>query len=157
MEAKTDIIDVQPLPFGAGFNWSVGVLMETFIKTLADKELLATKCPKCGYTYVPPRLRCGQCCTRMEEAHLVTLSGKGTVVTSTTAHVRLDGSGNFVDLKEPEVIASVKLEGADSTVTLPIKGANPEDVSEGTAVEVKWREEAKGDLEDIEGFTLVAG
>ena len=62
MEKQSEVIKVQGLPVVvAGFNWSTGVLMEKFIKTLAEKKILAAKCPKCGYTHVPPRRRCIKC------------------------------------------------------------------------------------------------
>ena len=63
---KDQIIKVIGLPLGAGFNWSVGVLMEKFIKNLADKKLLGTKCKKCGeefgwYDEENFCIRCNRC------------------------------------------------------------------------------------------------
>ena len=149
---ESEVIPVRGLPFVAGFRWSVGFQMERFIKSLANKKILASKCPKCGYTYVPPRSRCGKCCTKLEEANLIELSGKGNLVGYTTAYVELDGSGNFRDLDKPKVIGAIKLEGADSTIFMPIEEVDPKDVKEGMKVEVKWRDETKGQLADIEHF-----
>ena len=53
MNEKEDIIRVLGRDFKAGFNWSVGFQMERFIKALGKKKILASKCPKCGYTYSP--------------------------------------------------------------------------------------------------------
>jgi uncharacterized OB-fold protein len=154
-EKRSDIIQVEGLPFGAGFNWSVGVPMERFIKALARKEILGVKCPECGYTYVPPRSRCRKCTAEVGQENEVILEGKGRLTGYTLAYVQLDGSGNFKDLEQPVIIGAVRLEGADSTLFMPIEGILPEEVEEGMGVEVRWREKTKGELADIEAFQPV--
>ena len=152
MKSKSEIVEVQPLPFIAGFNWSTGFLMQRFIEELANRKILGVKCPECGYTYIPPRSRCGRCYTKIEEENLITLSGKGTLVGYTTAYVELDGQGNFKDLEEPGIIGAIKLENTDSTIFMPLEGIKPRDVTEGLKVEVQWQEETKGELSDIKCF-----
>jgi uncharacterized OB-fold protein len=152
MKSKSEIVDVQPLPFVAGFNWATGFLMQKFIKELANKKLLAAKCPGCGYTYVPPRARCGKCHAKIEEKNLINLSGKGKLVSYTTAHVKLDGEGNFQDLEKPVIIGAIKLDNADSTIFMPVEGIKPRDLVEGLKVKVQWQQETKGELSDIRCF-----
>jgi len=152
MPKKSEIVEVQALPFVAAFSWSTGFLMEKFIKELANKKILAAKCPGCGYTYVPPRSRCGKCHAKIEEKNLITLSGRGTLISYTTAHVKLDGNGNFQDLEKPEIIGAIKLDKADSTIFMPLEGIKPKDVAEGLKVKAQWREENKGELSDIRCF-----
>ena len=152
MKRKSGIVEVQALPFVASFSWSTGFLMEKFIKELANKKILASKCPGCGYTYVPPRARCGKCYAKIEEKHLITLSGKGTLESYTTAHVKLDGQGNLTDLEKPEIIGAIKLEQADSTIFMPLEGIKPRDMTEGLKVKVEWRDKTKGELSDIKCF-----
>ena len=152
MPKKSEIVEVQALPFVAAFSWSTGFLMEKFIKELANRRILAAKCPKCGYTYVPPRSRCGKCHAKIEEKNLITLSGRGTLISYTTAHVKLDGNGNFQDLEKPEIIGAIKLDKADSTIFMPLEGIKPKDVAEGLKVKAQWREETKGELSDIRCF-----
>jgi len=152
---KREVIRVTGLPMVAGFRWSVGKMMERFIKSFADRKILAAKCPKCGYTYVPPRLRCGKCYTKIEEKNLVELSGKGTLIGYTTAYVQLDGRGNFLDLDKPKVIGAIKLEGSDSTIFMPLGEVDPKKVKEGIKVKAVWREETKGEIADIVYFEPV--
>jgi uncharacterized OB-fold protein len=152
MAGKDDIIRVEPRDFKAGFNWSVGFQMERFIKALGDKKILASKCPKCGYTYVPPRDRCGKCNAAMDEKDNVELSGKGELAGYTTAHVELDGAGNFVDLKKPVIMGAVKLEGADSTLFMPLEGVKEKDLKEGLKLIASWAEKPKGEIPDLKGF-----
>lgn len=152
MKGKSEIVEVQALPFVAAFNWATGFLMQRFIKELANKKILAAKCPGCGYTYVPPRSRCGRCHAKIEEKNLIALSGKGTLLSYTTAYVKLDGEGNFLDLEKPVIIGAIKLDKADSTIFMPIEGIKPRDVTEGLKVKVQWQEETKGELSDIRSF-----
>ena len=147
-----EVIRVSGLPFVAGFQWSVGKMMERFIKSFADRKILASKCPKCGYTYVPPRSRCGKCYTKIEEKNLVELSGKGNLIGYTTSYVQLDGKGNFLDLDEPKLIGAIKLEDSDSTIFVPLGEVDPKDVKEGTRVEAVWRKETKGEIADMMYF-----
>jgi uncharacterized OB-fold protein len=153
MKSKSEIVEVQALPFFANFSWSTGFLMEKFIKELANRKILAVKCPGCGYTYVPPRNRCGKCYAEIKEKNLINLSGTGKLLSYTTAHVQLDGNGNFQDLKKPVIIGAIKLDKADSTIFMPLEGIKPRDVAEGLKVKVQWREETKGELPDIKCFT----
>ena len=153
MKSKSEIVDVQAIPFFAAFSWSTGFIMEKFIKELANRRILAAKCPECGYTYVPPRNRCGKCYAEIKEKNLINLSGKGTLVSYTKAYVKLDGNGDFQDLEKPEIIGAIKLDKADSTIFMPIEGIKPKDITEGLKVKVQWREETKGELPDIKCFT----
>jgi uncharacterized OB-fold protein len=88
----------------------------------------------------------------MEEKNMVDLSGRGTLMSYTKAHVRMDGNGNFQDLEKPMTIAAVKLDGADSLLFLPLEGVKAADLKEGLKVKIQWREETKGELADITGF-----
>jgi len=152
MKRKSEIVDVQAIPFAANFSWSTGFIMQKFIQELANRKILAAKCPSCGYAYVPPRNRCGKCNAKIAEKNLIPLSGKGTLVSYTTAYVKLDGSGNFIDLEKPEIIGAIKLDKADSTIFMPLEGIKPKDLTEGLKVKVQWRDETKGELSDIRCF-----
>ncbi|MCX5860301.1 MAG: Zn-ribbon domain-containing OB-fold protein [Proteobacteria bacterium] len=154
---RIQAIETNTLPYAAGFCWSTGILMEKFIKSLAQKEIWAAKCPRCGYTYVPPRNRCGQCDAKIEEKDLVRLSGKGILVGFTKAYVQLDASSKFVDLDEPIFIGAIKLDGADSNLFMQIADIEPQDIKEGIKVQVEWQKETKGELADIRYFKHFEG
>jgi uncharacterized OB-fold protein len=149
MEGKSEIVEVKTFPFPAGFNWAVGPMMERFIQTLAGRRMLGAKCPGCGHTYVPPRSRCGKCYAVIEEKDVIELSGKGTLLSYTQAHVRPDGNGNLQDLERPMIIGAVKLDDADSVLFMPVEGVKAQNLKIGLAVRVRWREETKGALADI--------
>lgn len=156
MSSQSEIVLTRaPVPLVFGFRWSVGEMMEKFIKTLADRKILGAKCPECGYVYVPPRWRCGKCYARIAEENLIELSGKGTLLSYAIAYVELDAVGNFKDLDKPKVIGAIKLENADSTLFMPLGEIKPEDLKEGMKVEVAWREKTKGELADIKYFVPI--
>jgi len=151
---RSGIVRVNPIPFTATYAWSVGFPMEKFIKALAEKKLLGSKCPSCGYVYTPPRTRCGKCSAVMGDKEIVELSGKGTLLGYTAAQVQLDGAGNFKDLEKPEFIGAVKLDGADSTLFMLLDQAEPKDLKPGLKVEVEWSETPKAGLADLKGFKV---
>lgn len=155
MEEKSEIVEVKTFPFPAGFDWATGLMMQTFIQGLAKRRILGARCPGCGYTYVPPRSRCGKCYAAIDEKNLLDLAEKGILVGYTEGHVKLDGNGNFQDLETPVIIGAIKLQDADSTVFMPIEGIRPLDLKVGLEVEVQWREETKGELSDIKCFAPV--
>ncbi|MGQ9721168.1 MAG: Zn-ribbon domain-containing OB-fold protein [Candidatus Jordarchaeum sp.] len=150
--SKEEVIPVTGIPVVAAFRWSVGELMDRFIRELGNKKILGAKCSKCNYTYVPPRIRCGKCSTKMDEKNLTELSSKGVLVGYTTAYVELDGNGNFRELEKPKAIGAIKLDGAGSTIYMPLVDLDPEKLKVGMKVEVVWREETKGEIADIKGF-----
>ena len=153
MSSQSEIVLTKaPVPLVFGFRWSVGEMMEKFIKTLGDRKILGARCPECGYVYVPPRWRCGKCHAKLGEENLTELSGKGILLSYATAYVELDGVGSFRDLSEPKPIGAIKLDGADSTLFMPLGQVKPEVLKEGMKVEVVWREETKGELADIRYF-----
>jgi len=153
METKSNVITVQGLPIVvANFNWSVGFQMERFLKALGNKKILSAKCPECGYTYVPARNRSGKCYARMDEKDLVEISGKGILLSYTRAYVELDGKGNWIDLKEPKIIGAIKLDGADSTLFMPLGEVQFENLKIGMLVEPVWNSELKGSWKDIKYY-----
>ena len=153
MNKQADVLKVDGLPIvSANFCWSVGVLMEKFLKALGSKKFMAIKCPKCGYICVPPRSRCVRCNTKMGEKDLIELSGKGTLVSYTVAHVELDGKANFKDLEKPKLIGAIKPDDADSTIFMPLGEVEPKDLKTGMKVSLQWNKDTKGELTDIKYF-----
>ncbi len=149
---EEEIIKVIGMPLGADYNWSVGALMEKFIKSLADKKLLGAKCPKCSYVVAPPRTRCAKCNGPIGEDDLVELSGKGKLLGRTVAEVKLDNKCNWQDLKEPQFIGAIKLEDADSTLFMPVEGPGLEELEIGSEVVIEWADETKGEIADVKCF-----
>lgn len=151
MSAQSPIVRVNGIPYTANYAWSVGIPMEKFILSLAEKKLLASKCPQCNYTYTPPRNRCGKCTAVIGEKDVFELKGVATLVSYTAAHVELDGAGNWKDLKTPRLIAAVKFAGAESLIFLPLEKVKEKDLKIGMELAVLWKDKTEGKISDIVG------
>lgn len=139
------------IPFVARFRWSAGELFDDFLNGLRNAKLIASKCG-CGYAVLPPRIRCPKCYGKMGKENLVEISGRGIVEAYTRVFFKFDGSGNEIWLDQPEILAMVRFEGANSVLVLPYLDA---EISEGLEVEIAWREERSGSVSDILGVRKV--
>ena len=136
------------IPMDATYRWSVGACMERFFEGLASRSLVGISCPSCGRVYVPPRMICESCF--VETSGWRELGGGGSVEGFTVAHVGVDGAaGGLRDLDEPEIIALIRPDGADSAFVHRVREARPEDMRAGMKVEAVWAAEPAGDLSDI--------
>ena len=135
------------LPIVPVFNWSVGNWMEQFFDGLKERKLVAVKCGECGRVYLPPRMICERCFVKNEE--WVEIPETGTVLTYTVAHVRVGDSGDLEDLDEPQVIAMVRHDGADTCITARCDAAN---CSAGMRVQVVWNDSADSVLDAISSY-----
>ena len=143
------VVRYEGLPFVARFRWNTGKIMEKFYGGFAERQILAAKCENCGYTVVPPRVICPKCSSKMNENNLVKLDGRGVVLSYTVVRKKLDGKGGFVTLDKPEVIAAVKLNGADSMIFAKIGDVDVKDIKSGMEVVPVWAEKPEGRLSDL--------
>lgn len=133
-------------------RYTVGIAGEKFFREIMENaRLLGTRCPQCGITYVPPRLYCEQCFAALED--WVELGTQGTVQTFTVLHLAMDGS----PLDEPQVLALIQLDGADTGLVHFLGEVNPEEVALEMRVEAvfKPKAEREGSILDISCFKPV--
>lgn len=95
-------------------------------------RLEAGKCKKCGRTYFPPRLICGDC--RSREFETVRLSDEGKILTYTVVRVP---PPQFVD-EAPYAIGIIELDDG-VRMTAQIADCNFEDLKIGKKVRVEFR------------------
>lgn len=127
-------------------RYTLGIAGERFFREIRDRaRLLATRCPECGWTYLPPRLYCERCFEELTE--WVEVPPSGTVYAYTVVHIDLDER----PLEEPEVFALVRLDGCNGGLIHRVLAA-PDQVYIGMPVEVVFREEREGSIRDIVGF-----
>jgi uncharacterized protein len=99
--------------YGQDSPWFAGV---------ANKKLLGTRCPKCGYTYATPKLHCG---FDGAECQWIELPPTGTVHCFTVCHF---GSEEF--LKEtPFILALIEFAGANTLFLTRLLGVDPNQAS----------------------------
>jgi uncharacterized protein len=61
------------------------ISIQEYLTALSENKLLGLKCRDCGFVTAPPRFACRKC--GGQNADIVELSGKGTIVTFTVVHI----------------------------------------------------------------------
>ncbi|MHA1291425.1 MAG: Zn-ribbon domain-containing OB-fold protein [Promethearchaeota archaeon] len=133
----------------AEFNFWVGIPMDKFYDGLENKKFVGNKCPKCGKVFCPPRKICGDCFAECKE--FVDLPETGILKNYTVTNWKIqERKGRKV--KKDMIIGLVQVDGADSSMLIPIVNTTPDEVKEGMKVKVVWAKRIKGHPNDIAGF-----
>lgn len=131
------------------YIYTVGIAGERFFREIKDNaKFVGTKCDKCNVIYVPPKIYCERCFSRLE--NYIDVGTKGTIHTFTILHKNLDGTKK----EEPTIIAMVKIDGIDGGLVHQIGEAETNEVKIGMPVEAvfKSKEEREGSILDIKYF-----
>lgn len=107
-----------------------------FDARMREGRIVGQRCPQCSKVYVPPKGFCPLCCVIMDESHEQEVKDTA-VVTSFTVITPIQYRGQ--EEKEEYVLASVLLDGADSTIGQQRIGGIPHDqVRMGIRVKAVW-------------------
>ncbi len=131
--------------FPVYFRYTAGIAGEKFLREIKDNgKLVASRCPKCNLNYLPPRIYCERCMSKLDE--YVQVENTGTVETFTTCHQDADGN----ELSEPVTVALVRFPSTYGGIVHKVKG----EVSIGDKVRIVFKEKAtrSGSILDIECF-----
>lgn len=113
-----------------------------FFRALGRKQLMGSKCTKCGYTYATPRAHCMMCGAPTEWYQL---PNKGKIHTFTTCYF---GSEEF--LKEtPFNLVMVEFENVDSLFMARLIGASLNDLYVGMPIVAKFRRNQRFSPTDV--------
>lgn len=118
------------------YKYSLGKVSRFFVE-LENRRLFATRCPRCGKVYAPPRPLCPNC---LAVADWVELSGKGVVKTYSVLHFSPGSNDDVRALETPYVLAYVLLDGADTLFPHLLK-APPDHVRTGMRVSVAFSDQ----------------
>lgn len=102
-----------------------------FFAGLANKKLLGTKCPECGYSYATPKAYCMYCGTSCD---WIELPAKGKVHTYTTCYY---GGESFLD-ETPFNLVLVEFEGLDTLFLSRLTGVKAEEIQIGMQVKPQF-------------------
>ncbi|HUK50273.1 MAG TPA: Zn-ribbon domain-containing OB-fold protein [Terriglobales bacterium] len=134
--------------FPVHFRYTAGLAGEKFLREIKDNaRLVASRCLKCGLNYLPPRISCERCMSRLEE--YVPIESVGVVAAVTRC--RYDPEGK--ELAEPVPLALVRFPSAHGGLIHRVKGT----VQVGDKVRVIFKEKLSriGSILDIEHFEKV--
>ncbi|TKJ33894.1 nucleotide-binding protein [bacterium (candidate division B38) B3_B38] len=113
-----------------------------FFAGLANKKLLGTKCPKCGYKYATPKFHCMYCGS---ECDWFELPLEGKIHTWTTCYY---GGQEF--LKEtPFNLILVEFEGVDSLLLVRLVGISQDEIRIGMKVKARFRRNSQFKPTDV--------
>lgn len=130
------------------YTWSVGEVGSRFLTTLRDQQkFVGNRCASCGTVFVPPRMNCAKCFTRIDE--WVDVASEGVVAAFTI--VRTPSPLHPCD--PPFAYALITLDGATSGFLHVIKD-NLNALKRGIRVKAKFAEHRTGTIRDIDGFTI---
>jgi uncharacterized OB-fold protein len=135
-------------------RYTCGLAGERFFREIMNNgQLLGTHCPSCQYTYVPPTLFCERCFARLED--WVNVGPEGMVDSFTMLNISLDGT----PLDEPDILALIQLDGADSVLVHRLGDVSPDELRIGMRVKavLEPRRKREGSILDIRHFAPVEG
>ena len=131
--------------FPVHFRYTVGIAGEKFFREIMENgRLTASHCPKCNLNYLPPRIYCEKCLSKLDE--YVPIDNSGTVEAFTMCHQDAEGK----ELAQPVGVALVRFQGAHGGIVHKIKA----NASIGDRVRAVFKERSKrvGSILDIEHF-----
>lgn len=124
-------IETTVFTFGSTYEHSLGKYSKFFLG-LEERQFLATKCPKCGKVWAPPRPLCPN---DFSITSWVALSGMGTLKAYTVCY---DVPSVF-SKGSPYVLAYVHLEGASTWFLHELRNyGEPGDITVGMQVKVVY-------------------
>lgn len=134
------------------FNFWVGVPMDKFYDGLESKKLVGNKCSKCGKVFCPPRKICGDCFVEAKE--FIDLPETGVLKNYTITNYKVNERGTR-KINKDMITGLVQIDGANTTITVPIVNVEPDQVTEDIKVKIVWNKRIKGLPADITGFEPV--
>ncbi|GIW42035.1 MAG: hypothetical protein KatS3mg076_2612 [Candidatus Binatia bacterium] len=130
------------------YHYVAGDYRARYLRALADKRILGSRCRKTGKVFVPPVVVAPDVFEPADE--FVEVADRGVVTTFCIVNIPVYGR----DIEIPYVAASVALDGADLSIFALVREVEPEEVRMGMRVEAVWKPdgERRGDYTDIQYF-----
>lgn len=143
------IADVEPVrsirtPARIDYTFTASTATTEFLRAIAERRILGSKCPECGKVYVPIRGICPTDAVPIRER--VEVADTGVVTTFCVVNVQFHGQA----VEVPYVCATVLLDGADMGLFGMVSGMPADEVRMGLRVRAKWADETTTSLESIE-------
>ncbi len=115
--------------------------LNRFADGLLEGRIIGARCPSCGRVFVPSKGYCSLCVVPTTEADELEVPDTG-IVTGFTIITPVNYYGQTKT--EPFVYASVRLDGADSTLGgMDITGVTHAELRPGMRVRAKWKPEGE--------------
>lgn len=143
-----------PIEMDLEYRYPTGKHFSHFFHVLKEEgKIMALKCPKCGYVFLPPRPACGECHVPLEE--WVEVSDKGTVKAFTAIHFKFYDANLGRERPVPFGSALIQLDGADSLLNHYLEENDVTKMRLGMRVQAVFREKRQGNIGDILYFRTI--
>jgi len=119
-------------PLRMDYTYVAGAGRSMFLRGLAERRMLARRCPGCAQVYLPSPQFCSRCLQPLGAPF--ELDGRGTV--STFCMVNFPFPGQVYE--PPYVVAQIRMDGADTRLMHLVREVAPERVQIGMRVEPVW-------------------
>ena len=119
-------------PFRMDYTYVAGTGRSTFLRGLAERRLLARRCPTCAQVYLPPPEFCSRCLSRLEAPF--ELDGRGVISTFCVVNFPFPGQ----TIEPPYVVAHIQVHGTATRLMHLVRDIEPDEVRIGMEVEPVW-------------------
>ncbi|MBP2330593.1 putative OB-fold protein [Kibdelosporangium banguiense] len=128
----TEPVTTMPSPFRMDYTYVAGAGRSVFLRGLAERRLLARRCPVCEQVYLPSPEFCSRCLSRLAEPF--ELDGRGVVSTFCVVNFPFPGQ----TIEPPYVVAHIQVHGAATRLMHLVREVPPDEVHIGMEVEPVW-------------------
>ena len=137
---------------GITSQYTAGIAGETFLRALKDREeILGSYCNKCKKAFLPQRLFCERCLSRLTETRMA--PHEGILETFTIAHLDLEETR----LEPPKTVGFVQFKGFEGGLIHYILSSNEKKLKVGSRVKAVFlpSSQRKGSILDIAHFETI--
>jgi uncharacterized protein len=135
-----------PGELSVAFRYTPGVGNTAFFEALRDRGVfLASRCDRCGVTYLPARIFCERCLAELEPS--IECGPAGELLSWTVARVDVDDR----PIDPPVLFGLVRMDGADTVLLHRLVGFE-DDPELGARVRAVLAPSREGSIFDVEGF-----
>ena len=131
------------------YIYTVGRAGEKFFRELMNGKIFGAKCDVCNIIYVPAKIFCEKCFTRLEDNYL-DAGTKGKVYTFTQCYETYEGARK----ENPSIVAVIQIDGTQGFLVHWLGEIEFKDISIGMPVEAvfKPKKDREGSILDIKYF-----
>ena len=119
-------------PLRMDYTYVAGTGRSVFLRGLAERRMLARRCPGCAQVYLPSPEFCSRCLQPVGEPFEV--DGRGAVSTFCVVNFPFPGQV----YQPPYVVAHIQVHGTDTRLMHLVRDVSPERVRIGMEVEPVW-------------------
>lgn len=139
-------------PFRMDYTYVAGVGRSVFLRGLAERRILARRCPSCAETYLPPPEFCSRCLVVLDEPF--DHDGRGSISTFCVVSFPFPGQ----TIEPPYAVAHIQPHGAGTRLMHLVREVELNRIHIGMEVEPVWAEgELEPSMTSIRHYRPVAG